>query len=155
MFFMFYDFKSTPETSKFIGANLWESFLWVFSSMISMVGAGTAYGGSGIARCGRRGIVQLNLFEWINLLTNYTVCTMHYPYSNLPFLKFFLPFPVFFFLFDKVTICDSDAMRTAGYNHQISRNYNKNDFGLPDSAKSKTTISYWPVYPTNWLTCHF
>ena len=122
-----------------------------------MVGAGTANGGSRIARCGRRGIVQLNLFDdhredASHLSVLYEVCIFN---SNLPFLKFFLPFSVFVLLFDKVTICDSDAMRTAAYNHLISRNYNINYFRLPDSAKSKTTISYWLVCPTNWSTGHF
>ena len=36
----------------------------------------------------------------------------------------------------------------------ISR-YNINYFRLPDSAKLKSTISYWLVYPTNWSTGHF
>ena len=75
--------------------------------------------------------------------------------SNLPFLKFFLPFLVFVLLCGEGTICESDAMRTAGYNHLISRNYNKSWFGLLDSPKSKTSISYWPVCPTNWSTGHF
>ena len=157
---MFYIFKRISETSKFFDIYLWKSFLWVFSSTISMVGAGFTNGGSRTARFGRRGIVQLNLFEWINLLINCTVCCILYAVniflnSYLPFLKFFLPFSVFVFLFDKVTIFDSDAMRTAGYNHLISRNYNINYFRLPDSAKLKTTISYWLVCPTNWSTGHF
>ena len=70
--------------------------------------------------------------------------------SNLPFSKFFLPFSVFDLLCADGTVCDSDAIRTAGYNHLISRNYNENYCGLPDSAKSKTSASYWSVCPTNW-----
>ena len=84
-----------------------------------------------------------------HLIVLYEVCIFN---SNLPFLKFFLPFSVFVLLLDKVTVCDSDGMRTAAYNHLTSRNYNINYFRLPDSAKSKTTISYWLVCPTNWST---
>ena len=86
------------------------------------------------------------------LCISYAMCIFNF---DLPFLKFFLSFSVFVLLFDKVTVCDSDSMKTAAYNHLISRNYNINYFRLPDRAKSKTTISYWLVCPTNWSIGHF